>query len=282
MSSTLDAVILEAATRCGAAFSSTCSSAGTTTTLVDLAAVDQGTDASFASGGWIYRPDAVAAGDTVRRITNEGFDSTTGTWTVGRAWTNAPSNAEVYYVFAILPPYDQAGMAESWKRLVNRGLSATWFEDEIAVATGDGSYNTRFVISDETGWTPNEQHIKGVLYRTTNSDGMVFDSDQSKGGRGWDIGHANGDSILTTIYPPAQDQQVIVTAVRTYPTLSDATDETNCPLDLIALRTRYELYRYLNATPQSQGQYAGEEARARIDWMNEYSQHRPGGGVVFS
>lgn len=280
--STLNEIVLEAAMRCGAAFSSTCSGAGTTTTLVDATARDQGTDANFAAGGWIYRPDAAAAADKVRRITGEGFDPDTGTWTVTRAWSDAPDDAEEYQVYAILPPIDQAGMPESWKRLVNRGLSAIWFEDEIAVATGDGSFTTRFTLSDETGWTPNEQHIKSVVFRTVDSDGLVTDYDQSKNGRGWSVSHSNGSAILTTIYPPRDGQRVVVVAVRTYPTLDADTDETDCPLDLIALRTRYELYRYLNATPQSQGQYAGEETRARIDWMNEYGQHRPGGGVTFS
>lgn len=279
---TLNAVVLEAAMRCGAGFSSTCSAAGTTTTLIDAKARDQGTDANFAAGGWIYRTaSATAAADKVRRITNEGFDPATGTWTVTRAWSDAPDNAEAYQVYATLPPIDQPGIAESWKRLVNRGLNATWFEDQIVVGSGDGSLNKRFTISDETGWIGNEQHVKGVLLRTINSDGLIYEYDQSKEGRWWDIQHANGVATLVLGRAPLENQDVVVVAVRTYPTLSADTDETNCPLDLIALRTRYELYCYLDATPQSQGQYTGEMARALTDWLAEYKQHRPGGGISF-
>lgn len=283
MTVTLNEIMLEAAQRCGAGFNSTCSGAGTTTTLVDLTAIDQGTDANFAAGGWIYRPDAPTAADKVRRITNAGFDSETGTWTVTRAWSDAPNNAESYQVYAVVPPIDQTGMAESWKRLINRGLSAIWFEDEIVVGSGDGSLNRRFPLADnETGWSPNSQHIKKVLLRTTDSDGIITDFDQSKNGRFWNIANASGDATLVLGYAPLEGQNVVVVALRTYPTLSADTDESSCPLDLIALRTRYELYRYLDATPQSRGQYAGEAAIALSDWQAEYRQHRPSGGIAFA
>jgi hypothetical protein len=279
---TLNEIVLEAAMRCGAAFSSTCSSAGTTTTLVDSTARDQGTDANFAAGGWIYRPDAATAADKVRRITNEGFDPETGTWTVTRAWSDAPDNAEEYQVYSILPPIEQTGLPESWRRLVNRGLNATWFQDEVVVGSGDGSLGRRFTLTSETGWTPNVQQIKKVVYRTIDTDGITFDQDQSKNGRYWRIDFSSGDAVLVVGFPPTSDQDVVVTVLRTYPTLSADDDDTNCPLDLIALRTRYELYRYLDATPQSRGQYAAEAALALSDWQAEYRQHRPSGGVIFA
>jgi hypothetical protein len=279
---TLNEVVLEAAQRCGAGFASTCSALGTTTTLIDASAMDQGTDANFASGGWIYRPDAADATDYVRRITSEGFDPDTGTWTVTRAWTNAPADDEVYQVYSIIPPIGQPGISESWKRLVNRGLSATWFEDQIPIGSGDGSSIRRFPITDETGWVPNEQHVKGVYFRHTTSDGLITDQDQSKRGRWWDIVHSSGDATLVVGRAPRSDEDVVAVVVRTYPELDADTDETACPLALAALRARYELYCYLDATPQSQGQYTGEMARALLDWQTEYRQHRPGGSVVFA
>jgi hypothetical protein len=278
---TLEEARIEAAMRCGAGFASTCSGAGTTTTLIDVQAVDQGTDANFASGGWIYRPDAPTAADYVRRITNAGFDPDTGTWTVSRAWADAPDDDEVYYVFAVVPPIDQPGMPESWNRLINRALGAIWYEDTITIGSGDGSFQRRFPISDETGWVANEQHIKQVLFRRVDSDGLIFDQDQKKNGRDWDVVRDAGVPTIVTLRAPTSEQDVVVVAVRKYPALSDDDDETTCPLELLALRTRYELYRYLNAAPASQGQYGGEEARAQQDWISEYDQYRPGGGVSF-
>lgn len=266
--------------RCGAGFASTCSALGTTTTLIDLQAVDQGTDSHFGSGGWIYRPDAADSTDYVRRITNDGFDTSTGTFTVNRAWTNAPAADEVYQVFAIVPPIDQPGMPESWTRLVNRGLDETWYEDTITVGGGDGSLNRRFPLADDTGWTANEQYVKQVLARRVDSDGIIHDMDLAKRGRYWDIVHDAGVPTLVLGYAPQSDQTVVIVAVRTYPPLSADSDETACPLELIALRTRYELYCYLNAQPASQGQYQGEEVRSQRDWLSKYAQFRPGGGVT--
>lgn len=277
---TLNEAVIESAMRCGAGFASTCSSVGTTTTLIDVQATDQGTDAGFASGGWIYRPDAALAADKVRRISNEGFDPSTGAWTPTRAWTNAPADDEVYQVYAIVPPIDQPGMPESWKRLVNRGLAAIWFEDTIVVGSGDGSSGRRFPLVSESGWYANEQHIKQVFFRTTDTAGLTYDYNQSRGHHYWDIVHDAGIPTILTSHAPTENQDVVVVAVRTYPPLDDDDDETDCPLDLIALRTRYELYRHLNANPQSQGQYAGEEARSQQDWWSEYRQHRPGGGIT--
>lgn len=280
MTVTLNDVVLEAAMRCGAGFSSTCSALGTTTTLIDASAMDQGTDANFAAGGWVYRPDAVLAADKVRRITASGFDPSTGTWTVTRVWTNAPASAEAYQVYAILPPIEQTGMAESWRRLVNRGLINMWFEDEMTVGTGDGT-RTRFTLSDDTGWQPTAQQIVSVVVRRTQSDGTIYDVDQKKRGNDWQLIKANGDSVLVLLFPPTSEQQVVVHVIRLYPTLSADDDETKCPLELAALRTRYELYRYLDATPQSQGQYTNEMARTHSDWNGEYGQNKPIVGISF-
>ena len=281
MGSTLVAVMTEAARRCGAGFSSTCTSAGTTTSLIDLLAADEGVDESFAQGGWILRPNAVAAGDRLRRINAAAFTPSTGAWGIGRAWTNAPANGEAYYVFSMLPPTEMPGIPESWKRLVNRALAATYYDDEITVGFGDGTQD-RFTIADETGWVAREQHIRGVLLRTQNDDGTVTDIDQGKNGRYWRIQHgAQGPQVVLSRIPSGT-QAVVLSVVRTYQPLSAFDDETNCPLDLAALRTRYELYCYLDAASQSVGQYKAEKERALRDWRIEYGGHQPANAVVMS
>lgn len=269
----------EAARRAGAGFSSACSGAGTITTLVDVVATDEGVDEDFAAGGWLLRPSAPTAADYLRRINLGGFSASTGTWTITRAWADAPDNAEDYYVFAMLPPLTRPGVPESWQRLVNRALSATWYEDEITIGGGNGSM-TRFVIADDTGWVPNEQHIKGVFFRSTDADGAVTDIDQNKQGR--DARYASGVAgpYIELSRVPSTTEDVVLSVVRTYGTLTALTAETACPLDLAALRTKYELYCYLDGVSQSVGQYKGEKEAAYRDWMAEYRQHQPRGAVV--
>ena len=269
----------EASRRAGAGFSSTCSGAGTTTTLVDVVATDEGVDADFAAGGWLLRPDAPTAADYLRRINLGGFNTSTGTWTVTRAWADAPDSAEEYYVFAMLPPLTRPGVPESWQRLVNRALGATWYEDEITIGGGDGSL-TRFVISEDTGWVPNGQHIKGVYFRTTDADGTVTDIDQAKQGRWWRFRSGVVGPYIELSRVPSTTEDVVLSVVRTYGTLTALTDETVCPLDLAALRSKYELYCYLDGVSQSTGQYKGEKDAAYRDWMAEYRQHQPAGAVV--
>lgn len=280
MSSTLNEVTLESARRCGAAFNSTCSAAGSTTTLIDAVARDQGTDENFGAGGWIYRPDAVLTADKLRRISNQGFAPATGTWSPTRAWINLPASAEAFQVYALLPPIDQSGMPESWLRLVNRALSAIWYDDTISVGGGDGTQNVLFPLADETGWTANEQHIKGVWLRQFDDDGIPIEIDMSRGGRFWKVVHTSDGAMLALSQPPFEGQEVRIQVLRSYAPLATDDDETNCPLTLLALRVRYELFRYLDGSPQGRGQYEGEVKIALGDWQAEYRQHRPAGGVV--
>ena len=271
----------EASRRCGAGFASTCTSAGTTSTLIDLLATDEGVDESFAQGGWLFRPNAPTAADRLRRISGAGFDVATGTWTVGRAWADAPDSAEAYHVFSMLPPTNMPGIPESWQRLVNRALAATWYADEIVIGGGDGVMRT-FPISDETGWVANEQHIRAVYFRTYNDNGTLSDVDQARNGRWWRVQNgANGAQVVFQ-QTPSETQDIVVAVIRTYAALDSITDETACPLDVAALRTRYELYCYLDAASQSAGQYKAEKERAYRDWLTEYKVHRPHGAVILA
>lgn len=277
MTSTLLEVISEASRLASAGFESTCTSAGTTTTLIDLVTSDEGVDVNFAQGGWIYRPDALTAADQVRRI--ESYDATTGTFTIARAWADAPDNAEAYQVFSILPPIIRPGISESWQRLVNRGLSAMWFNDEIIIGSGDGT-QTRFTLSDDTGWVPVIQQIQRVIFRQQADNGEITDIDQTKNGRWWRIVHGAAGAQLQLSRVPAEEQDVVVSVTRQYPQLATMTAETSCSLDLIAARTKYELYNYLNGVSQSVDQYKSEMAKAYADWRSLYKEVRPSDSLV--
>ena len=91
-------------------FAQSCSALGTTTYLIDTAALTDpsnlGLSAKSLSNMWIFRPDATAAGDRKRSIGgNAGapVDTTNARLYPKLAWTNAPAAAEQYEITAIDP-----------------------------------------------------------------------------------------------------------------------------------------------------------------------------------
>ena len=90
---TVRTVRLDCARQAYGGFDGTCSSVGTSTTLIDSVLSDTGKDAYFMEGSFLYRPDAAAAADALRRVTEGGFAASTGTLTVTRAWATPPASA---------------------------------------------------------------------------------------------------------------------------------------------------------------------------------------------
>lgn len=136
MESTLLEAMLEAAQRCGAAFSSTAETGSATDALIDSDLQDNASDQDAYSGGWIYRPDA-GASDRLRALPPQGsFNTQTGALIPAREWAVAPTNGETYHVYAMLPPRSQPGQVESWQRLVNRALGNLGTVVELPVGTG--------------------------------------------------------------------------------------------------------------------------------------------------
>lgn len=491
--------ILESAQRCGAAFASTCSDNGTTTSLIDATLLDQAADATAFNGGWIYRPDAVLTADKTRRIADEGFNPQSGALVPNRAWTNPPTIGETYHVYAMVPPKPQAGLPTDWTTLVNRGLNNMWFIDELTVGHGvDGLLERRFPIDrieivlvaaiavaggsgatitapsgwtsvttinqstnlqlrifthrqlntdpiewtftldssraasavlgayvncnpttpvDVTGnatgasaqtitapavttaqnnevvlrfaagataaaftpptdmylradvvgldgaatiglqltdnvvgvagssaavtftpstvpnnmiaatvalairnartqtvftsysygqngtgastivlqrppdlpsteWVPNRQALRQVLYRrypagyTSDYQGQAIDVDMNKGGRTADILENGPQRTLTLSQGPASQQDVVLVVQRPYPPLTLDIDTTDCPLDIVALRTRVELFAYLNSAPQTQHDYDYEIVAAQAEWLDRWKLIRPAPAMV--
>src|SRR5690606_37872786 len=65
------------AARMGAGFHSTCTANGTVSALIDASLRDDGEDASYLEGAWIYRPSAADA-DKLRRTANSPFTPASG------------------------------------------------------------------------------------------------------------------------------------------------------------------------------------------------------------
>lgn len=255
---------LEAARDAGAAFESTCSALGTTTTLIDSSLQDQGVDTAFLEGSYIYRPNAAAAADKVRRVKTDGYTVATFTLGVDRAWTNAPASGEVYHVFNFFPPIDRPGVAYSWDRAVREGLALVWFVDQVNLGAGDGVLSR---VSLSTWPEINTRTIRRVFYRKTATNGVITDVDMGTMGRYWQIVENAGVNTLETTGAARTDQVIIVEAVRRDYGLYLDTDVTLAPFRAATRAIMFAAYRTLNYLQP--GKYAGEAALAASNWQLE-------------
>lgn len=273
---TLRLIRIEAARQAGAGFDGTCSALGTTTTLIDAALEDSGIDSGFLEGSYVYRPDAAASGDKVRRVAKDGFDSATGTLRFDRAYTNAPASAEVYQIFNLFPPVDQVGVSYSWDRAVREGLNMAWFCDTVNLGEGTSTRNNRFSLANFPDITA--RTIRRVLLRTFDSNDVITDIDASKNGRYWQP-VTNAGAFSVDIWPaPTTTQTVIVEAVRTDSDIYIDTDVTNTPVDLAVRATVVKAYNRL--TMLQPGRYGGELSVAMSDYNEEQSRYGADGVVL--
>ena len=256
---------LEAARDAGAAFESTCSAVGTTTTLIDSNLQDMGIDTAFLEGAYIYRPNAATATDKVRRVKKDGYTVATFSLGVDRAWAIAPASGEVYHIFNFFPPIDRPGAAYSWDRAVREGLGLVWFVDQVNLGAGDGA-NPR--VSLATWPEINTRTIRRVFFRKTDATtGVITDVDMGKMGRYWQIVENAGVNTLETSSPARTDQVIIVEAVRRDYALYLDTDVTLAPFKAATRAIMFAAYRTLNYLQP--GKYAGEFALAASNWQLE-------------
>lgn len=242
---TLLAVIAAGARRCNAGFASECTSVGTTTTLIDLALVDNGVAPDFLEGSFILRPSA-SAGDRLRRVATEGFNTTAGALSINASnpWTTEPAEGEEYYIFRLLPPIGMPGAGFSWQEAAAEALRGIYYDDQVDIGTGTSTGQARFSLAQ---YRLREEDIGAVYLRTTNDDGIITDIDAGKLGRYWEkIENGPNDWSLELHPPPKTTEHVIVEIVRHYEPMHKLTDVTLCDLELAARATAFRVYRYLN------------------------------------
>ncbi|MCK9496888.1 MAG: hypothetical protein M0R75_15540 [Dehalococcoidia bacterium] len=258
---------IAAAIRAGAGFASTCTSAGTTSTLIDAVLRDQGVDTNFLAGAWLMRTGAADA-DKVRRTSATPFTVASGTLAPVRDWSDAPDSAEAYQVYTLLPPIQQAGFAYSWDQAVRDGLHTIWFIDQQVVAEADGTDN-EFDVS-AFPWVA-EAYLRRVLIRTTDSDGHVGEVDASRGGRYWSL-RTNGQTrTLVLPWRPGDDTQVICEVNRRPDPVYQDADFIPLDEDLVAAAAVLAAFRYLNRIPGTRGQYVAEVAGALGEFQMLYA-----------
>lgn len=274
---TLAALRLATAREASAGFNGTCSAAGTTTTLVDLTLTDNGIHPDYEQGNWIYRPNATSTGDRMRRIEDNGYNATTGTLTVSRAWTNAPTSGEAYQVYSFFPPIDGTGLGMSWDRIIRRALREAWFVQQINLGPGAPPIH-RFSLNAYGGYFTSPD-IRRVFTRYTDTLGVIHDWDCDTRGRYWQIVEAGPpDGLSIDIWPPPiTTQYVMVEVERVDANLFQDTDITLCPFEYAVQAATWQLFYELNA--EQPGKYTGELAAAQGRFERLLRKYRPAGVI---
>lgn len=274
----LRVIRLEAARQSGNGYDSTCTALGSPTTLIDKALVDEGVDAEFLEGAWIYRPDAVAAGDMLRRVKPDGFAVATFTLSIDsdRPWTNAPASAEEYHIYNLLPPIDAAGQPYSWDRAVRDGLNDVWYADQLNLGEGTAGAQGRFALTTHLGYIARSQ-VRRVLLRTSRTVGaetLLETREADKNGGWWDF-YEDGPGLLSVeIHPaPGTDETVLVEVNRPHDGIYIDADVTDCPLEIAWRAAVWKAYGYLNS--RFRGKFAAEHALAQQDFLDEYRKIKP-------
>lgn len=253
---------MDVAREANGGWDSTCSGAGTSTTLVDAVLRDSGRDADFIEGAWLYRPNATLAADRLRRITEGGFDADTGTLTVTRAWSNAPASAEVYHVYNYYPPIDWPGSAMSYDRIIRAALRKVWFVDLLYLGEGTTTNKRNFDLGDYADVQASQ--VRNVYRRTTDANGNVCDVDANTQGGFWKLVQNGPGELSIDVYPAPLTSETIVAEVnRNAGALYNDDDVVLVDADYARKACVARLYRQLNT--DQPGRYQGELAMALSD-----------------
>lgn len=261
-----------AAREANAGWTGSCSTTGTTTTLIDVMLTDTGVSAEYGQGLWIYRPNATLSTDRQRRVAQGGFSPATGTFTVTRAWTNAPASGETYQVFAYYPPTDNAGTPISWDRIIRRALREAPFVQQVNLGQGAPPVH-RFSLNAYASFV-REPDIQRVFRRYVDTQGVTHDFDCDKQGRRWYcVEEAPGELAVDIWPPPLINETVIVEVRRTDHNVFQDGDVTLCPYQYAIRGIAWQLYLQLNI--EQPGKYANELAASETIFQREQRRFRP-------
>lgn len=147
-------------------FLSSTSTGGSSTTLVDttwptkttLAVDEQWKDA------WLFRPNAVAAGDKVRLV--DTYTPSTGTFTIDNPYANAPTT-EAYEIHTVIEPLT------AMTNLINEGLKRCMLETEIAATPT--ALDTVHCMTTIAAWLEKKHWVRQVGYLGVNDDRAKID-----------------------------------------------------------------------------------------------------------
>lgn len=108
---------------------------------------------------FLFRPDAAASSDKVRVV--KTYNPTTGTLTPDTAWTNAPSEGEVYELHGVIEPL-------ALHARINDALKECFLVVEVTGTPIDQSQ--RHGLTTIASWLTDLQWVRQAGYLTTSED----------------------------------------------------------------------------------------------------------------
>ncbi len=278
---TLAQLRVMAAAQAGAGFASACTATGTTTTLIDEVLRDQGLSTTFMNAAWVDRYPIVTA-DRIRRMAVNGFDPDTGAITPLRDWTVAPVEDEPYTIYGLLPPIQQAGLTYSWDDAIRDGLRYCWYNDEVILVDQDYANDDRTnqVSLDQVPWL-GEDRIRAIWQQKIDSEGNLYRRNLTKNGSFWDIRDIGfGHRVLLLPWMPDEGWSVVASVIRQPDPPYKDEDIIPINTELAYYAAVFAAFNYLNAVPQTKGQYVNEERAARAAWYIKYTPYRPKDAMI--
>lgn len=223
--------------------SSTCTAAGTVTTLIDASLGMSGVDSYYHEGDWLYR-SAAAAGDRLRRVGEAGFGATTGTLTIPLVypWTTPPALAEGYDLYSLLPPIEVGGESYSWNDAIRDGLRDLWYLDQINLGAGGTIGQTRYSLQ-QFGDVVTRESVRAVFFRRTDSNGVIRDYLMGTNGTYWTVQENDTDGLTLILSDsPSTTETLIVNIKRRFALPYIDTDVMTGPLSLATAATCRQVF----------------------------------------
>jgi len=264
------------AARLGACRIGTCSEDGSVSKLIDATLLDDGVDAKFSEGAWIYLPGATAA-DKLRRVKNDGFSTADGSFAPTRDWSSAPSSGDSYQIFGLFPPTDPNnsayGGATNWGSFINQALRYP-VVDEVNLGEGTSAGKKVFSLGAHL-YLMGKNDLRQVWLRTTDSNSIATDELANAHGRYWRTIINGPNNLSVELNPaPSTSETVIAEVARRYAPLYADTDITEADLELLLRCATWKAYEYLNRIYK--GRYEAERNASWLEWQELYESVRPG------
>ncbi len=238
--------------------------ASTATTLVDTALAEARPATGAFVGAWVLISSGAQAG-TVRRVT--GYDATTGTLTVARAWT-APAAGSAYEVHTLASPADLL-------RFINAGLARCPYlrEEEIAAVAGQRQYSLAAYT-----WLLRPSQVVDVRWRLGDVGQQV-----TYPARWFDVrvtaGEGETPSLTLHVDPLSSATTLVLQAIAYYGPLAADTDTTGCDARWALAAAAVQAWAWLTRSGPAQDVQRYErrqaEAAARFRALSRQLAPRP-------
>jgi hypothetical protein len=225
---------------------------GTTTTFTDADLIDSGESETLYDRAWVKISGAV------RRVIRDGYDPDTGTITVSRAFTSAPTLSEAYEIHTMLDP-------NKLDDCINRALTSLFYEQrEVITIVAD---QTEYDLSTYA-WITGAEQVTDVFIRIGDTANEYRYTDLPF----WTIKRAAAEegatdsSMFESVYLYTRplsdtDASIVVVGMCPYAALTSDTLATSAPYDWVMAAAEWNAYDLLTRDAPSTDRKIYEEKR---------------------